>query len=549
MPLPARSLIILALFIGCAAPALCQPQSAKPQPNASVSGKVTIKGKPAAGIVVGMLPSRPERSSSTFKGTTNQDGIYHINNVSNGSYQIIPVAPAMVVTDLSSPQGTTVIITGTENVEGIDFDMVPGGVITGKITDADGHPLVETAVALMAVEQPNERSNNFTIPSANSDDRGIYRIFGIRAGRYKVSVGQFGGAMRGGQANVPVTYYPDAHDADKAAPVDVAEGSEAANIDIKVGPPSPSFSVAGRVVDEAGNPVPNVSLGLSRTLRVDANRSTNIHEGTDGRSDQEGQFRLTNVHSGKYQLSIYPGDDSDLQPQGPVNIEVVDADVTDVIAKVVKGALVSGVIVLEGAKKPATESPSPGWVMVYTKSESNPGGGVSWARSVRIKPDGSFVAGGIKAGTVGFSVFAGDGRHGYNLVRIERDGVVQPNAIPIQGNDHITGLRLFMTYSSGTITGVVNITNGTLPAGARLVVQITKSAEPELGFGLGSTEVDARGRFLLEGLATGTYDVTVFAYVPNSHTRPPMTKQSVTVTDGAATELTVTLDLTAPLIP
>jgi 5-hydroxyisourate hydrolase-like protein (transthyretin family) len=549
MQLPARALIILALFLGCAAQGFSQTPSAKQPANASVAGKVTIKGKPAAGVVVGMLPSRPDQSSSTFKGTTNQDGVYRINNVSNGNYQIMPVAPAMVVSDLSSPRGTTVIITGPDNVDGIDFDMVPGGVITGKITDADDHPLVETSVTLVAVEQPNERSSNYTIPRALSDDRGIYRIFGIRAGHYKVLVGQYGGAIQGRQGMLPVTYYPDVREPEKAAVVDVDEGSEAANIDIKVGPPTPSFSVSGRVVDEAGNPAPNISIAVSKTIRVDANRTTNAAEGTEGRSDQQGQFRLTNVHAGKYQLSVYPGDDSDLQAQAPVSLEVVDADVTDLVVKVVRGALVSGTIVVEGARKPAMESQSRGWIMVYTKNEGTPGSSVSWARSVRVKPDGSFVAGGVRAGTVSFSVFTGDGKSGGNLTRIERDGVVVPNAILIQGTDHVTGLRLFVTYSSGSISGLVKIVNGTLPAGARISVQITKSAESEMGFGIGSAEVDARGRFLLEGLAAGTYDLTVISYVPNTRTRPPMTKQAVTVTDGTVTELTVTLDLTPPPIP
>jgi len=223
--------------------------------------------------------------------------------------------------------------------------------------------------------------------------------------------------------------------------------------------------------------------------------------------------------------------------------------VTDLVVKVVRGALVSGTIVVEGAKKPAPQSPSQGWILISTKSDGTPGSRASWARSVRVKPDGSFVAGGIQPGTLSFSVFTGDGKSGGNLTRVERDGVVVPNAILIQGADHITGLRLFVTYSNGSISGLVKIVNGPLPAGARIWVQVTKSAEAELGFGVGSAEADARGRFLLEGLAAGTYDLTVFSSVPNSRTRPPMTKQSVTVTDGAVTELTVTLDLTAPPIP
>jgi hypothetical protein len=56
-------------------------------------------------------------------------------------------------------------------------------------------------------------------------------------------------------------------------------------------------------------------------------------------------------------------------------------------------------------------------------------------------------------------------------------------------------------------------------------------------------DTDSRGHFLLEGLAAGSYELRVTAYVPESRQRPPTTKQTVTVADGVAAEVTVTLDL------
>ena len=55
MRLPARLSIILALFLCCAC--LCQRANSQTKPknvDATVSGKVTLKGKPAPGIVVGI---------------------------------------------------------------------------------------------------------------------------------------------------------------------------------------------------------------------------------------------------------------------------------------------------------------------------------------------------------------------------------------------------------------------------------------------------------------------------------------------------------------
>src|SRR5439155_393936 len=82
------------------------------------------------------------------------------------------------------------------------------------------------------------------------------------------------------------------------------------------------------------------------------------------------------------------------------------------------------------------------------------------------KPDGSFRIGGLVAGTVGFSIGSwsstGNARP-IPISRIERDGVVQPNALQIQTGEYISGIRVVAAYASGSIRGVVKMENGTLP--------------------------------------------------------------------------------------
>src|SRR5260370_30920822 len=144
MKSPVRALLVPALLMciaGLCEPANSQIKSDNKTADATVSGKVTIKGKPAAGIVVGMRLSRPEQFSSTYKGKTDQEGVYRITKVASGNYFVAPVAPTFVIADsTNSPQGQSVIVTESEDVDGINFDLVPGGVITGKIVDSEGHP-------------------------------------------------------------------------------------------------------------------------------------------------------------------------------------------------------------------------------------------------------------------------------------------------------------------------------------------------------------------------------------------------------------------------
>lgn len=549
MKVSSHALILPALVLSVAClwqRANSQTRTESKTDNATVSGKVTIKGKPAAGIVVGMRLSRPDQYSSTYKAKTDQDGVYHITKVASGGYLVAPVAPAWVMTDsVNNPQGQAVIVNESENAEGINFDLTPGGVITGKVIDSEGHALIEEHVSLTPADERDQRRPLF-INAMTTDDRGVYRIFGVPAGRYKVSVGdpRFGGLNR--RQVAAQTFYPDVTDVAKAGIVNVEEGSEANKIDITVGEAPQGYSVTGRVVDEeSGAPVANVFINLTTIQIIDAN-TRNSSQYSSAQTDAQGQFRLPNARPGKYELTIYPPEDSDLRAEAPVAFDVIDQDVSGLVVKTTKGATIAGIVVFEGGKNNPAQPPSRMWVMVDTRSENNNGSTTSSGRSVSVKPDGTFFAGGLAAGIVNLNVNISTTNQGYSLTRIERDGVVQPNGIQIQNGEHVSGVRLVMTFSSGSIRGIVRIENGTLPPTARMFIQIMKAGDqtpvPSL------TEVDARGHFLVEALAAGSYELHVMVYAPEwqqQRRAPPISaKQIVTVNDGGATDVTLTLDLT-----
>ena len=549
MKLPVRALIAPALLV-CVA-ALCeransQIKSDNKTAEATVSGKVTIKGKPAAGIVVSMRLSQPDESSATYKAKTDQEGIYHITRVAAGSYVVAPFAPALVLPDSNNrPQGQSVIITESENVDGINFDLVPGGVITGRVADSEGHPLIEERISLTPADERDQRGPLFMNSGSITDDRGVYRIFGVPAGRYKVSVGdlRFNPGIVRRKTNAQ-TFYPDVTEAAKAGIVEISEGTEATKIDITVGEEAAQgYSVSGRIFDsDTGDPVPNVGILLTRIIIINPSNTSGYGENTDVRSDAQGQFRLTNIRAGKYDLSINPPEDSDMRVAASARFDVIDQDVSGLVVKTARGASIAGTVVFEGARTNDPRAVSQMWLMMDTRSEANHSS-ISSSRSVHLKPDGSFFAGGLTAGVVNLSVETGNRSKGMTVARVERDGVVQPNGIQIQNGEHINGVRLVLAFSSGSIRGVVRIENGTLPPTARMIITLSKAGEANpMPRG---AEVDSRGHFLIEGLAAGSYEVRVLAYAPEWRRNAPVpSKQIVNVTEGAATDVILTLDLT-----
>jgi hypothetical protein len=141
-----------------------------------------------------------------------------------------------------------------------------------------------------------------------------------------------------------------------------------------------------------------------------------------------------------------------------------------------------------------------------------------------------------------------------SIMRIERDGVELSEGIVVTGREDISGVRIVFGKGSGVIRGQVNVSGGALPKDWRMFV--TASSEKENSAGLfgdsgGSAEVDGKGRFVVEGLLPGEYQLilTVMPQVdPNSPPAPvdgipaPVT-QKVIVTKGQEAQVTMTLDL------
>lgn len=516
--------------------------------TSSIRGKVTIKGKGAPGIIV-VLQSAAFSGQQTarYKGTTDQDGNYQITNVAPGSYQVVPITGAYVISGLGEPEGRgkSLIIAQGEAVDGIDFAMIRGGVITGRVTDTEGRPLIEQQINVLPASVNIEgRPVYLTLPhSSMTDDRGIYRIFGIPKGRYIVSVGggqagSFPGVRRTSQYKQ--TFHPGVTDASKATVIEVSEGSEATNLDIAVtaGSTLDTFAVSGRLVDgDNGQPLPNVRLGIQMT--ADGGNSTITFSG--GASNKQGEFKLENLSPGKYTIFVESQPNSEIRAD-PVSFEVIDQNVTGLLIKTLHGASISGVIVLEGSDdKSALARLNQLRLNTLVLTE-----GQATSRSANINRDGSFRVGGLQAGIADFSLFSPDAGllKGFTITRVERDGVSELRGLEVKDGEQITGVRLVVNYGAGAIRGIVKVENGDLPPPSRFFVWLTSPGDdpsnPQRKY-LPSSQVDSRGHFLMEGLAAGTYDVNV-TVVTRLGTRSSA-KQQVNVADGVVTEVTLTLDL------
>ena len=542
-----RNIIVLVAFSCCAVlPSLSysQTKTVKKTSTASVSGRVTVAGKGKGGIVVGLrINNFGPNPMPPHKAVTDSDGNYRIVNLPPGNYYVAPMSPLFVLTDSNSinQMGTPVLLAEGENADDINFAMARGCVITGRVTEADGRPVIEQSVSVVSVDQPNQRSF-FSAQTIQTDDRGVYRMFGLRAGRYKVAVGQTDDGMGGGSAASRAAYqtafYPNATNADQAKIIELAEGDQATNIDIVVSRTLPGFAVTGVIVNgETNQPVNSVYVGLQKK-----NNDRNSYYPTTGVSNQKGEFRLENIPPGTYSLSLYAQLDSDVRAE-PLEFQVVDQEVAGLVVRTTRGATISGTAVVEGTNDPAVMAKVRQLrIYAWVQAAGNSGG----ARPSVVSADGSFRIAGLPAGIANFETTALDygQQTGLLMLRIERDGVVMPRGgFDIKPGEQISGVRIVFSYGTGSVRGTINFENGP-PAGMRFWVRLSKPGDNEARFQ--QREVDARGRFLIEGVAAGTYDLHVNASNPDAlgaRRQMPATTQSITVADGAVTEVVVSIDL------
>ncbi|HEU4835157.1 MAG TPA: carboxypeptidase regulatory-like domain-containing protein [Pyrinomonadaceae bacterium] len=493
-------------------------QTPSKPPTASISGRVTIDGKGVAGVTVtATTSSSPLDNRTVAKTTTDDDGKYQLTGLAAGQFTIMPLAKAFVVGTSGSYKqpGQSITIAEGETITKIDFALVRGGVITGRITDTDGRPVIGERVNVVAKDVPDTGPMNiFDGPRNKTDDRGIYRIYGLSPGNYKVSIGQAAGAanvaiMGMGGSQYTKTFYPGVADEAKAAILEINEGTEISNIDIVASKSGRGFSVSGRVVDaDSGQPVPSVYV-----VHSSFNEGTQQLGGMNfsgSQTDANGKFRLENIQPGHYVAYMLATGEGTTSYSDQTPFDVADGDVSGIEIKIHRGATISGVAVVENNFDPAVTS------LLQTVSliafSSTKGGAPSFSRG-QINRDGRFSFAGLAPGKVQINVVGfPTPPKGLALVRTEVDGIEQREGFEVNAGAKITGVRLVFAYGTGSIRGEVKAEDGILPAGLTLQVIIRSSTGGARHL---NGSVDARGHFVVENIPPGTYEMSVMTFSPD----------------------------------
>ena len=261
--------------------------------TSSITGRVLSAdtGKPVKRAQV--------RVSGTGRGgrstITDDQGIYTVTALGAGSYTVIASKNGFVDAIYGQRRplqaGAPLELADNQQAANVDPRLIRGGVITGHVLDEDGEPLVRAVVTIQRYQYLQGTRQLTSAGGDQTDDRGMYRVFGLPAGDYYVSVnvaglgqflgrglqqlaagiGGFGGpGGRGGRGGFGApdesepsgyapTYYPGVVSANEAGKIPLGPGQEVGGIDFQI--QLVAFATVGGIVGGADG-----SGGITVTL-------------------------------------------------------------------------------------------------------------------------------------------------------------------------------------------------------------------------------------------------------------------------------------------
>jgi hypothetical protein len=159
----------------------------------------------------------------------------------------------------------------------------PAGRMTGRVVAADnGHPIKRARVLVTASELPGGRG-------ALTDDGGVFDITELPAGRYTVNVSKTG---------FVTLSYGQRRPLQAGTPLQLGDGQQLKGVDFRL--PRGSV-VAGRLLDEDGEPMPGATVGVLRYQYMQGDRR--LVQAGNSQTDDRGQFRIWGLMPGEYYIS------------------------------------------------------------------------------------------------------------------------------------------------------------------------------------------------------------------------------------------------------
>lgn len=507
------TILLLVLMATCVAVPAQTPSPTPKNPEevstGSISGKVVNEnGLPLIGAAVfvrGISSPMPGRRT-----TTDLEGTFRVNGLDPGLYSINANAPAYTI----EPAPSAYYRLG----DSVRLEMVRGGVITGVVTNALGEPVIGVRVQALKLRDAKGQTSRQPLfgNEQMTDDRGIYRIYGLPPGTYLVRAGGarsgFTGTFNPYDSDIP-TYAPSST-RDNATEINVRAGEEStADIRYKG---EPGYTISGNVKTPGGNAAQVALTSVSSGTFVGSAFQPPGNRGFAFSGLADGEYKLVGQ-----EFSIMQTFGTPLLGSDTKRITVKGANVTGVELIPKPMSSVSGRFSLERTKAPECDGKRPplfAETMVQAqrhekdKEDDDPIYARIGASSAPVDENGVFVLRSLPPGRFRFEprFYA---RYWYLQSITMNTPAPKPQKIDaaatwtsLKSGEQLTNVIITLAEGAASIRGRLALAEGAAPPAGVVVYLIpaeSDKAEDVLRFFV--TDVASDGTFTLNNLPPGKY--------------------------------------------
>lgn len=490
-----------------------QKSNLTPSDLCSVEG-VVVKSTTGEGIKRVTVQVSPIGTGNQSHSTLTQtNGYFIIRNIPPGRYVINASGNGYRQQASGKGRANTQVgildLSPGKNVRGIAFRLVPPGVISGTVYDEDGDPVPLAQVKALRVAGFGAHRQLNDAGSAQTNDLGEYRIWGLEPGQYLVAATYQRPQADPGQPTDQVylpTFHPSTPDTSQATIAEVQAGAEVSGIDVDLGEARPVMVRGHVMADGFAKPLRGVHVTLTSRLASEGGYSFSNYGATV--QNDSGDFEIRDVPPGSYNLSA-SGSDGKQQLYGTVPVEVSSANLDGVTLVLSNPIELAGRFRIEGSAQ--FDFTRLGlWLL--------PIDGTMGSGNVEIRPDGNFVVDNLYDGNYRVRILGFPQGYYVKLVRQGGSDALE-SGLTISHSQPPSRLDIVLSPDGGRVDGTVLKEHS--PASGAWVVLAPDPPHRDREEMYGMKMTDAFGRFSLLGLAPGDYKLFAWELVPGSNYSDP----------------------------
>jgi protocatechuate 3,4-dioxygenase beta subunit len=449
---------------------------------------------------------------------TDAQGRYEFTGLAAGKFTLVASTPGHIGLQYGQRRpyepGTSIAVRDGETVSSIDFALPRGSVISGRVTDEFGQPLVQVQVQVRRFQySQNGQRRLAPVMTGNTDDRGEFRLFGLMPGEYVVEGSRRTIANTSDVSISPTdpvegfrpTFYPGTPNAAEAQTVSLAIGQEATIQFALI--PARLVRVSGTVLDSQGRPIYPAEVQMWTRIGEMFTTAPGGSTATITRAD--GSFAFAGVIPGDYSVQVRTRLPGALGPPpvdetGSLSLSVPTGDMSGVVIRTSKGTPVAGRVIWEGTAPRTLQPPARFRVTAETVDPAGPGA----IMVTDVGKDDDFRFNNL-TGRFQLALALPENLN-WRLKTVTLDGDdLTDTPIDLAGRSSVDGIVITMTDKVSSLSGSVADGNGKGVSQYVVVVQPTDQHEQRVVARFVRTvRPDTDGRFEIRNIRPGRYVAT-----------------------------------------